>query len=117
MALTPPVLEEATISDPNVYHVWEVDLLGGVDYTIAVHGAEHGRTLPDPYVDVLDSAGDLVAEYDNTPEGNLDPVGTFTAPTSGAYTIGVYDANGGAGDYTLLLDPVPAQAGSDFFFA
>jgi hypothetical protein len=111
MAL-PPLNVVETIAAPGEVDLFEVDLIGGVDYTAAVFGASTGRTLPDPGIVVFDAAENPVAANDDSLALGLDPMVIFTAPATGTYVVAVGDVTDRTGDYRLVLD----QAGEPFFF-
>jgi hypothetical protein len=105
------MLFEGSISVPGeIDNTYQVNLIGGVDYTAVVFGASTGGTLPNPAVAVFDGAGNQVAFSDDSLALGLDPMAQFTAPTSGTYTVAVADLFGGTGDYTLVVE----QAGEPF---
>jgi serralysin len=112
MAVSPPVVEQETISTPGEVDLFEVDLVGGEQYTIVVSGASSGGgSLPDPFVGLYDEDG-IDLGYDNdSPELGFDPLLNYTVPTSGTYIVGVKDLGDETGDYTFMID----QAGSPVF--
>lgn len=98
---------------------FRVDLVAGQTYNIGQYLAVGGpllTPLADAYLELYDSAGNLVATADgggpNTPSG-LDALLTFTADGSGTYFINArafdQDATNGStgdhiGDYELFVD-------------
>ncbi|PIG92706.1 DVUA0089 family protein [Gloeocapsopsis sp. IPPAS B-1203] len=94
-----------SISTSDEVDFFPVEFIGQVDYTISVLGASNaGGTLADPMVGIFDSAGNLLAYQDDSWALGYDPMVQFTAPTSGTYYIGVADAIGSTGTYTLVYD-------------
>lgn len=107
-----------TIGDQDFF---AVELEAGRTYEIGqylVSGGPSGVPLSDAYLEIYDSAGNLITTADgggpNTPSG-LDALMTFTADTSGTYYINAraFDSdpiNGttgdAVGDYELFVDDV-----------
>ncbi|AFZ29670.1 peptidase domain protein [Gloeocapsa sp. PCC 7428] len=108
------------ISTPGELDIFPVEFIGQVDYTISALGSSTaGGTLADPIVGVFDSAGNLLAYQDDSWALGSDPMLQFTAPVSGIYYIGVADAIGSTGTYTLVYDqtlPPPVVDTSTFLF-
>jgi len=103
----------AACDTPGDNDWFAVTLTAGVTYEFGqyayaggIPGMEgNGTPLPDAYLELYDSAGNLVAVADgggpNTPSG-LDALMTFQAPTSGTYYVNAtsFDNDGdGAGDF------------------
>ena len=110
-----------TIGDQDFF---TVELQAGHAYEIAqylVTGGPSGVPLSDAYIEIYDSAGNLLASADgggpNTPSG-LDALATFTPETSGTYYINAraFDQDGtngttgdSVGDYELFVQDVTNQ--------
>ncbi|MDB5694282.1 MAG: hypothetical protein JWO81_3345, partial [Alphaproteobacteria bacterium] len=110
-----------TIGDQDFF---TVELQAGHAYDIAeylVTGGPSGVPLSDAFIEIYDSAGNLLASADgggpNTPSG-LDALATFTPEASGTYYINAraYDQDGtngttgdSVGDYELFVQDVTNQ--------
>ena len=110
-----------TVGDQDWYRV---ELVAGQTYNVGMFlkaGGPSGVPLADAYIELYDSAGNLLTNADgggpNTPQG-LDALLTFTAETSGTYFINAraYDqeaANGtdgdGVGDYDIFVERAAAD--------
>jgi hypothetical protein len=100
------------IGAPGEVDWYTYPLVGQVDYVISALGASNGNTLQDPAVVVYDSAGNFIASGDDSWALGKDPLLQFKAPSSGTYTIGVFDATNSVGSYSLVVD----AAGPPVFF-
>ena len=102
-----------TIDFAGDYGLFEVELIGGIDYVASALGVSNaGGTLRDPLIGLFDSTGSLLTYQDDSFALGDDPLLQFRAPTSGTYYFAVVDAVGGTGSYTFTYD----QAGPPVFF-
>ncbi len=102
---SPPLEVMDSIATPDEVDVFEVDLVGGVEYTAAVFGfttTEVEGALPDPVLGVFDGDDNQIAFNDDLV--GLDPGVRFTAPESGTYQVAVTGFDGTTGEYALVLD-------------
>jgi hypothetical protein len=85
-------------------HDWyAVTLTAGQQVVVTVNGV----TLDDPYLNIRDSAGNILFSNDDISTGvNRDSKVAFAAPTSGTYYIDVGAWNdGSAGSYQVAIKP------------
>jgi len=86
------------------HDLFAVSLQAGATYTITLSGHASGAgTLADPYLQLRDGAGNLLAFNDDIVDGsNSDSSITFTAPTGGTYYVdaGAF-VDGYAGSYRV----------------
>jgi Ca2+-binding RTX toxin-like protein len=118
----------STINTVGDHDWFKVDLVAGQTYDISqwmVTGGPSLVPLPDAYISLYDSAGNLIVNADgggpNTPQG-LDATLTYTAQYTGTYYVSAeaFDqdsTNGtegdGVGDYEIFVRTVdPHQAGA-----
>jgi hypothetical protein len=87
---------------------FRVQLDAGKKYSVQVHGADgHGGTLADPFVALWDSAGNHLAEDNDSGVGH-DAFLTFTPSSSGFYYVAASSIFGvGTGSYTVQVNVVP----------
>ena len=87
-----------------------IDLTAGSSYTVSLTGV----TLRDPYLRVVDAAGNLVIENDDISSSNLNAQATFTAGSSGRFYL-VADSylSGLSGNYTLRAEQLSTGGGSN----
>ncbi|MEM9187420.1 MAG: PPC domain-containing protein, partial [Planctomycetota bacterium] len=64
-----------------------VDLQAGQRLAVEVEGLRLGRTLFDPYVELLGPGGDRLAKCDDSPATHQDPSFVVDVPADGLYTI------------------------------
>jgi hypothetical protein len=93
---------------------FRVQLDAGKKYAIQVHGADgHGGTLADPFVALWDSAGNHLAE-DNDSGVGRDAFLSFTPSSSGFYYVAASSLFGaGTGTYTVQVNVVPKGVPGD----
>lgn len=131
-----------TIDFAGDYDVYQVDLIGGVDYFATALGqSSAGGSLQDPYIEIYDSvSGELLYDVDDSTISGVDPVlgsmlndaldypipqlgstsldpsFTFQAPYSGTYDVVVGGVNGSSGSYTFDLDQagIPSSLIGDY---
>ena len=89
-----------TISPGEAYDTITLDVVAGQTYAVALRGAgENGIT--DPLLGVYDQNGNLINRDDDGGAG-ISSLITFTATSTGAYTLRAQDYTPGAtGDYTV----------------
>jgi hypothetical protein len=87
---------------------FRVPLTAGIKYSIQVSGADGGGgTLADPFVAIWDSAGNHLAQ-DNDSGRGLDAYLTFTPSTSGYYYVAASSIFGvGTGTYSVRVNVAP----------
>jgi serralysin len=79
--------------------LFKVELEAGHTYTFDLTSTSGG--LADPYLILLDSQLESVAEDDDGGLAGFDSSITYTATTSGTYWLGAIDFDDGTGGYTL----------------
>ena len=84
---------------------YALDLIAGSSYSVSLTGV----SLDDPYLRIVDAAGNLVIENDDISRSDLDAQVVFTAPASGRF-YAVADAYlaSRSGTYTLRAEQVAA---------
>lgn len=90
-----------------------VDLRAGTSYTIALEGIGSNRLL-DPYLEVYDSFGNLVASNDDA--NGLDSRLTFTADRSGTYFLVASRFEDGGANYELSVREGSGGGAADLTF-
>ncbi|NWF69970.1 MAG: hypothetical protein HXY40_12865 [Chloroflexi bacterium] len=86
---------------PNTYLFYPFQGQAGVEMQIRVVG-QAGSGL-DPVVAVLDPAGQVIAEADDS-DGTLNPRLTLTLPENGTFTVRVAGYSGSSGGFTLTVE-------------
>ena len=109
-AIASAVALSGRIDPPGDQDVFRLSLRKGDNRVIRVESRALGRPL-DPALRVLDSAGKVLAESDDTGRNDRDLERSFTAPADGDYRLVVRDLNGRGGPrfaYLLsVLEPRP----------
>ena len=109
-AIASPVALSGRIDPPGDQDVFRLSLRKGDRRVIRVESRALGRPL-DPTLRVLDAAGKILAESDDTGRNDRDLERSFTAPADGEYRLIVRDLNGRGGPrfaYLLsVLEPRP----------
>jgi subtilisin-like proprotein convertase family protein len=98
---TPQTAAIDFVGDADLY---SVSLTAGVSYAFAVSGT----TLVDPYLEVLDNTGAVVALDDDGGSG-LDAYATYTPATSGTYYLSARESgNNATGSYSARVWQLPS---------
>lgn len=104
-----------TVDDVDLF---AVQLLAGHTYEFELDATASGG-LDDPLLGLYDSAGALLLFNDDERAGSLDSLIVFTAPTTGTYYLGAFDAFTGIGAYRVratdvgtTIDDHPADTGT-----
>jgi serralysin len=104
-----------TVGDDDWYRI---DLVAGQTYEFSLVGG----TLADPYLELYDSAGSLIAFDDDFGSG-INSLLRFTAPTSGVYYVNArgFEGSGASntGSYTLTANlggPISPLDSIDYHF-
>jgi len=90
-----------------------VDLVAGHTYLFALNGAG-ANPVPDTFLSLFTTGGNLITDDDDGGIGTNSTI-TYTAATSGTYTLGLeaYPGSGLTGDYTLDVREQGADAVPD----
>lgn len=103
-----------TLSPSGDVDVIRVSLRAGQEYSVALSGVGSNE-LADPYLEVYDANGNLVASNDNSV--GLDSLARFTASASGSYYVVASSYDGaGAGTYELSVRSGANSGGADLTF-
>ncbi len=109
-AIASPVALSGRIEPPGDQDVFRLSLQKGDKRVIRVESHALGRPL-DPTLRILDPAGKILAESDDTGRNDRDLERSFTAPADGEYRFVIRDLNGRGGPrfaYLLsVLEPRP----------
>lgn len=87
------------IDAPSDVDLFAVTLTAGRQYTFELRSAD-GAGLDDPYLALLDAAGNMLASDDDTGIG-LESLLTWTVATSGSYFVAAMDYDLGTGGYRV----------------
>jgi hypothetical protein len=93
-----PIALQIDELDANEIHRWVIDVRAGDVITASV-AAQVERDL---ILELRDFAGNLILAQDQTGTGEVETIRRYSAPTSGAYYLSVYEATGANAYYTLL---------------
>ena len=93
--------------------VVRIDLRAGDSYTIALAGIG-GNELNDPYLEVYDAFGNLVASNDDA--NGLDSQLSFSPDSTGTYYLVANSYDGAGADYELTVREGAGGGGADLTF-
>jgi hypothetical protein len=110
-----PVTANGRIFPRDDVDLWEFDAAAGQTVTAFVHAPSLNSPLV-PRLDVLDAAGEVLAETMTYPVAGADASVRFTAPAAGKYRIRITDARSQGGPQYVYRLTITAAAVPDHIF-